>query len=40
MVERDKLAKELDAAAFKDSAKEAQEELRREKEVEALAPKN
>jgi hypothetical protein len=40
MVDRDKLAKELDAAAFKDSAKEAQEELRREKEVEALAPKN
>jgi hypothetical protein len=39
MVERDKLAKELDASAFKDSSKEAEEELRREKEVEALAPK-
>jgi hypothetical protein len=40
MVEQDKLAKELDATAFKDSTREAQEELRREKENEALAPKN
>jgi len=39
MVEQDKLARELDASAFKDSTKEAQEELRREKEIEALAPK-
>jgi hypothetical protein len=39
LVEQDKLAKELDASAFKDSNKEAQEELRREKETEALAPK-
>jgi hypothetical protein len=39
IVEQDKLAKDLDASAFKDSSKEAQEELRREKEVEALAPK-
>jgi hypothetical protein len=40
MVEQDKLAKELDATAFKDSTREAQEELRREKDTEALAPKN
>jgi hypothetical protein len=40
MVEQDKLAKELDATAFKDSTREAQEELRREKDNEALAPKN
>ena len=39
LVEQDKLAKDLDASAFKDSNKEAQEELRREKETEALAPK-
>jgi len=39
LVEQDKLAKDLDASAFKDSNKEAQEELRREKEIEALAPK-
>ena len=39
LVEQDKLSKELDASAFKDSSKEAQEELRREKEIEALAPK-
>jgi hypothetical protein len=39
IVEQDKLAKELDASAFKDSTKEAQEELKREKETEALAPK-
>jgi hypothetical protein len=40
MVEQDKLAKELDATAFKDSTREAQEEMRREKDNEALAPKN
>jgi hypothetical protein len=39
IVEQDKLAKELDASAFKDSTNEAQEELKREKETEALAPK-
>jgi hypothetical protein len=39
LVEQDKLAKDLDASAFKDSNKEAQEELRREKEIEGLAPK-
>jgi hypothetical protein len=39
LLEQDKLAKELDASAFKDSSKEAQEEVRREKEIEALAPK-
>jgi hypothetical protein len=39
IVEQDKLAKDLDASAFKDSTKEAQEELKREKETEALAPK-
>lgn len=39
MVEQDKLAQELDASAFRDSSKEAEEELRREKEIEALAPK-
>lgn len=39
LVEQDKLSKELDASAVKDSSKEAQEELRREKEIEALAPK-
>jgi hypothetical protein len=39
IVDQDKLAKDLDASAFKDSTKEAQEELRREKETEALAPK-
>lgn len=39
LVEQDKLAKELDASAFKDSANEAQQELKREKEIEALAPK-
>ena len=39
IVEQDKLAKELDASAFEDSTKEAQEELKREKETEALAPK-
>jgi hypothetical protein len=39
IVEQDKTAKELDASAFKDSTKEAQEELKREKETEALAPK-
>ena len=39
LVEQDKLAKDLDASAFKDSNKEVQEELRREKETQALAPK-
>jgi hypothetical protein len=39
MVEQDKLARELDATAFKDSTKEAQEELKREKDTETLAPK-
>jgi hypothetical protein len=40
MVEHDKLTKELDATALSDSTREAQEELRREKDNEALAPKN
>ncbi|WP_353067458.1 hypothetical protein RBB77_11155 [Tunturibacter psychrotolerans] len=39
LVEQDKLSKELDASAFKDSTKEAQEELKREKETEEMAPK-
>jgi len=40
LVERDKLAKDLDATAFKDSTKEAQEEVKREKDLEGLAPKS
>jgi len=39
IMEQDKLAKDLDASAFKESTKEAQKELRREQETEALAPK-
>lgn len=38
MVEQDKLSKELDAAAFKDSAREAQEELKREQQKAAPTP--
>ena len=40
MVEQDRFAKELDATAFKASTQEAQEEHKREKDSEALAPKN
>lgn len=38
MVEQDKLAKDLDAAAFKDSTREAQEELKREQQKAAPTP--
>ncbi|NYF90004.1 hypothetical protein RBB79_10560 [Tunturiibacter empetritectus] len=38
MVEQDKLAKDLDAAAFKDSTREAQEELKREQQKVPPAP--
>ncbi|WP_353069070.1 hypothetical protein RBB75_19655 [Tunturibacter empetritectus] len=38
MVEQDKLAKDLDAAAFKDSTREAQEELKREQQKAPPAP--
>jgi hypothetical protein len=39
MAEQDKLTRDLDATAFKDSAKEAREEVKREKDLEAMAPK-
>jgi hypothetical protein len=38
IVEQDKLAKDLDAAAFRDSSREAQEELKREQQKVPPAP--
>jgi hypothetical protein len=38
MVEQDKLSKDLDAAAFKDSTREAQEELKREQQKTPPTP--
>jgi hypothetical protein len=38
MVEQDKLARDLDAAAFKDSTREAQEELKREQQKALPTP--
>ena len=38
MVEQDKLSKDLDAAAFKDSAREAQEEIKREQQKAGPPP--
>ncbi|WP_158941448.1 hypothetical protein [Granulicella sp. S190] len=40
MVERDRLTKQQDNSAYNDATKQAQDEVKKEKEIEALAPKN